>query len=196
MAEDTFNSIRVDLQEIYDHCEERTTYHSRIHKEDLQNQEIVICIDDYRLIHAFANEAASLIADAANYITDTNQTGIEALTANFTEESPNENDSKTILQLMNNEKQTGELLNKGAMDVMQFNVRQMEGFTPLKYTVTQTYIRSAMIEYILFKWYELNKINDAMKNAYDQYEKWLTKVRNNTFAHQKTVNTRKNYRLF
>lgn len=194
MALDTFNSIRVDLQEVYNRCEQRTTYHSRIHKDDLQNQEIVICKDDYEIIHSFANEAASLIADAANYITSTSQTGFEALTDPYTEENPNPYDECEIKDLRTDQKQTGEYLDKDEMDTMQFNVTQMEGITPLKYTVIQTYITSAMVEYILFKWYELNKIMDAMAMAREQWEHWLKEVKNNTISNQKAIRVKKPYR--
>lgn len=191
MAVDTSNAIRVDLQEIYDSCEQQTSYHSRIHKDDEDNQKVVICKDDYRLIHSWANEAAVLIADACNYITNTSQTGLDAISNPFTSPAVNPNDAVPIKDLMVDQKQTGEFLSKTVMDTMEFNVTQMEGFTPLKYTVTQTQIRAAIIEYVLFKWYELNKITDAMRPKYEQFEFWLNALQNNTFNNQKTIKTQK-----
>jgi len=196
MAVDSSNEIRVDLQEIYNSCEQQTAYHSRIHKNDEDNQRIIICADDYSMIHAWANEAAALIADTANYITNTSETPFAAITNPFADGETNPNDEKEIIDLMANEKQTGEYLDNGEMDTLSFNVDQMEGFTPLKYTVTQTYIRGAIIEYVLFKWYELNKIPDAMALKKIQFDDWLGKILHNTFSSQKTIKTRKPYRLF
>jgi hypothetical protein len=196
MAFDNSNNIRVDLQEIYNSCEEQTAYHSRIFQNDEQNQNVVICKDDYKMIHSWANEAAVLIADACNYITNTSQTGLDAISNPYTTENPNPYDEIAIKDLESSQKQTGEFLDKDEMDELEFNVDQMQDITPLKYTVTQTQIRAAIIEYVLFKWYELNKIMDAMKLKYEQYEFWLNALQNNTFNNQKTIKTRKPYRLF
>ena len=82
------------------------------------------------------------------------------------------------------------------MDTLQFNVEQMQGLTPLKYSVTQTQIRAALIEYILFKWYEVNKIPDMMAMKWQQFEYWVNKLKTNTLNMQKTIKTRKPYNLF
>ena len=193
---DTSNILRVDLQEIYNSCEHQTALHSRIHNEDKNNQEVIICRDDYAVIHAWAMEAASLIADACNYITNTNQSGLDAITDHFTQADPNPNDEKDLIDLTVNEKQTGERLSSQMMDILTFSVEQMEGMLPLKYTVTQTYIRSAIVEYVLFKWYELNKIQDAMRLKYEQFGFWKNELLTNTFNSQKTIQTRKAYRYF
>jgi hypothetical protein len=195
MTLDSSNNVRVDLQEIYNSAEKRTAYHSRIHNNDEDNQRIIICKDDYDLIHPWAMEAASMIADTCNYITDTTQTGLDAI-SNPHVGSTNPNDEKEIIDLMINQKQTGEYLSKEVMDSLQFNVDQLSDLTPLKYSVTQTYIRAAVIEYVLFKWYELNKITDAMAMADEEWAKWLNKLLSNSFNSLKTLNTRKSYRLF
>lgn len=196
MQLDTSNILRVDLQDIYNSCEHQTAIHSRIFNEDKSNQEIVICKDDYAIIHPWAMEAASLVADACNYITSTNQSGLDAITDRSTEQIPNPYNEKEILDLTQTQKQTGERLNQGLMDILTFNVEQMEGMLPLKYTVTQTYIRSAIVEYVLFKWYELNKITDAMRLKYEQFEFWKNELRTITFNNQKAIKVRKPYRLF
>lgn len=197
MPVDTSNTIRVDLQEIFDSCEKQTRYHSDIFQGGELNQNIVICGDDYELIFPWANDAAVLIADACNYITNTSQTGLEAISNPFTTENPNPADQvEDIRDLMADQKQTGEYLSKAVMDTMQFNVVQMANYDPLKYTVTQSQIRAAMIEYILFKWYELNKINDEMAKKWKQFEFWLNKLKTNTFNNQKTIKTKKPYHLF
>ena len=196
MALDTSNNVRVDLQDIYNSCEEQTAYHSRMINNNEDNQRIIICADDYRLIHPWAMEAATLIADSCNYITNTSQTGLEAISNPYGAGQTNPNDAEDILDLTVDKKQTGEYLSKTAMDTLQFNVEQMVGLTPLKYSVTQTYIRAAIIEYVLFKWYELNRLTDSMAMKYRSFEDWVLKLRNNSLSNQKAIRTKKPYRLF
>ena len=196
MALDTSNNVRVDLQDIYNACEEQTAYHSRMINNDEHHQRIIICADDYRLIHPWAMEASSLIADCCNYITNATQTGLDAISNPFGAGQTNPNDEKEPIDLMVNQKQTGEYLSKAVMDTLQFNVEQMTGMTPLKYTVTQTYIRAAIIEYVLFKWYELNRLTDSMSMKYKSFEDWVSKLQNNSLNNIKAIKTKKPYRLF
>lgn len=196
MALDTSNNVRVDLQDIYNACEEESAYHSRMINNDEEHQRIIICRDDYRLIHPWAMEAASIIADSCNYITNASQTGLDAISNPYTEENPNPNDEKEVIDLMVNQKQTGEYLSKSEMDTLEFNVEQMDGMTPLKYSVTQTYIRAAIIQYVLYKWYEVNRLTDSMAMKYRSFEDWVNKLGNSSLANQKAIKTRKPYRLF
>jgi hypothetical protein len=131
-----------------------------------------------------------------NYITNTSQTGLEAISNPYGAGQTNPNDAEDILDLTVDKKQTGEYLSKTAMDTLQFNVEQMVGLTPLKYSVTQTYIRAAIIEYVLFKWYELNRLTDSMAMKYRSFEDWVLKLRNNSLSNQKAIRTKKPYRLF
>lgn len=196
MATDTTNTVRVDLQEIFNAIERQSRYHSSIHQNDEMNQMIVVTKDDYELIWPWANEAAVLIADQCNYITNTTQTGLDAISNPYADGENNPNDEKDIQDLLSNQKQTGEFLSKQVMDTLEFNVEQMTGFTPLKYSVTQTQIRAALIEYVLFKWYELNKIPDMMAMKWEQFENWMNKLQTNTLTMQKTIKTRRPYNLY
>lgn len=196
MAVDSSNNVRVDLQEIYNACEEQTAYHSRMINNDEHHQRIIICEDDYNLIHPWAMEASSIIADSCNYITNTSQTGLEAISNPYESGETNPNDAQEVIDLMINQKQTGEYLIKADMDTLEFNVEQMDGVTPLKYSVTQSYIRAAIIEYVLYKWYELNRLTDSMAMKYNSFEQWINKLKNNSLNNQKTIKTRKPYRLF
>lgn len=197
MAVDTSNNVRVDLQELFNSCEQQSEYHARREFGGLEDfQHLVITKDDYELIYPWANEAAVLIADRCNYITNTTQTGLDAISNPYTTENPNPHDEEEIVDLVQSQKQTGEYLSKAVMDTMEFNVDQMEGMTPLKYSVTQSQIRAAIIEYVLFKWYEVNKISDAMAMKWTQFNYWLTQLQNNTLNNQKTIKSKKPYRLF
>lgn len=198
MALDTSNNVRVDLQEMYNACEEQSDKHAREYAQSEESkQNIVICADDYRLVHAWAMEAAVVIADACNYISNTSQSGLDAISNPYTAENPNPHDEAADVRLLTqNQKQTGEYLSKQPMDTLEFNVEQMQGMTPLKYTLTQTQIRAAMIEYILFKWYELNRITDAMNLKWRQFEYWLNQLQTNSLNGMKSINARKSYNLF
>jgi hypothetical protein len=206
MAEDISNNVRVDLQEIFDSCEQQTAYHSRMVNNNEENQRIIISEDDYGLIWPWANDAAVLLADACNYITNTTQSGLDAISSPYIDADPeadppiegtvNTFDAEDHLDLTQAQKQTGELLSKKAMDTLIFNVDQMEGMTPLKYTVTQSQIRAAIIEYVLFKWYELNRITDSMSLKWQQFEYWKGHLMTNSLNNQKTFKVRKPYRLF
>lgn len=194
MAVDTSNNVRVDLQEMFNSCEELSEKHFRREHGGSQDfQHLVITKDDYSIIFPWANDAAVLIADSVNYITNTSQTGLEAISNPYTVDDPNPNDEEDILDLTQDKKQTGEYLSKAEMDTMEFNVDQMEGMTPLKYTVTQSQIRAAMIEYILFKWYELNNQPSSMAMKWTQFQFWLNQLANNSLNNQKTIRARKTY---
>jgi len=194
MALDTSNSIRVDLQEIFNSCEQQTAYLSRVLGNNGENQKIVISADDYELIWPWANEAAVLIADSCNYITSTEQTALDAISNHQTDDNPL--DEFNHVDLQQNQKQTGELLSKRAMDTLEFNIQQMDGITPLKYTVTQSQIRAAIIEYVLFKWYELNRITDSMTQKWQLFEYWKKELMTNSLNMQKSYKVSKPYRMF
>lgn len=196
MAIDTSNNVRVDLQEMFNSCEEQSEKHFRREFGELPDFEhLVITKDDYQLIFPWANDAAVLIADRCNYITNTSQTGLDAISNPYTTENPNPSDEEEILDLTQDKKQTGEYLSKAVMDTMEFNVDQMEGMTPLKYSVTQSQIRAAMIEYILFKWYELNGQSASMAMKWQQFQFWLNQLANNSLNNQKAIRARKSYNM-
>lgn len=196
MAINDFNNLRVDLLDIYKECEHRTSLHSRVFEANSMNQEIVICRDDYPVLHSFANTAASIIADNSNYITHTNQTGFEALTSSYTPNEPNLFDDNELIDLDEREKQTGELLVKGEMDTLDFGITNTEGVDIKRYSIVQTYMRNAILEYILFKWYSDNRINDESRKAWDQFTTFKDHLRFNSIANIKRKKLNRKYRLY
>ncbi len=195
MAVDSSNNVRVDLQDIFNSCEQQTAYLSRSFGNNAESQKVVITADDYGLVWPWANEAAVIIADSCNYITNTSQTGLDAISNHLTD--PNPNDDLNHVDLQQNQKQTGELLSKRVMDTLEFNVDQMEGLDPLKYTLTQTQIRAAIIEYILFKWYEGNPLTLSMApQKWQQFNYWKSELMTNSLNNQKTYKVIKPYKLF
>jgi len=197
MAVDTSNNVRVDLQEMFNSCEEQSEKHFRREFGELPDfQHLVITKDDYRVIFPWANDAAVLIADRCNYITNTSQTGLDAISNPYTTENPNPHDEEEIVDLVQSQKQTGEYLSKAVMDTMEFNVDQMQDYNPLQYSVTKSQIRAAMIEYILFKWYELNGQANSMAMKWQQFQFWLNQLANNSLNNQKAIRARKSYNMF
>lgn len=196
MAINTFNSLRVDLKDIYKECGQRTSFHSRVYQEDELNQKVVISDDDYEILYRFTEEAANLIANHANYITCSSQTGLEALTADFTEENPNPYDAVPLEDLNERQKQTGELLDKGEMDTLEFNISQIEDMDAKRYSIVKGFIRSAILEYILYKWYSMNRINDEAQKAFTEFEKFKDLVRFNSVTNRKRIKKSRNYRAY
>lgn len=196
MAVNDFNNLRVDLSDIYKECERRTSFHSRVFEEGELNQRIVICEDDYEQLYKFSEEAANMIANNANYISCATETGLEALTADFTEEEPNANDESTLEDLNERQKQTGELLVKGEMDTMTFNVDELEGMDIKRFTIIQGFIRSAILEYILYKWYSMCRINDEAQKALAEFDKFNKLVRFNSITNRKRVKKTRLYRAY
>lgn len=193
MAVNSTHNLQVILQKIYDQAELETAYHSRIHQGDTMNQEIIITKDDYPLIHHFCQEGAGLIASAANYITGTSQSGLQAISNPFNEANPNPYDEEDIKDLRESMKQTGEYLPLGEMDTLQFSVIQMEGVNPEDYTITQGWIRSALIHYILHKWFLMNKIYDAAQDNFVKFEQFKNMVRTSALSNQKTIRAKRPY---
>lgn len=196
MAVNDFNSLRVDLKDIYRECEKRTSFHSRVYQGDELNQKVVISQDDYDQLYRFSEEAANLVANHANYITNTVQTGLEAITADFTEEEPNVNDEYELPELNEREKQTGEFLVKEEMDTLEFNVSEIEEMDFKRYTIIQGFIRSAILEYILYKWYSMCRINDEAQKALVEHEKFKDLVRFNSITNRKRVKKTRYYRAY
>lgn len=195
MAVDDFNSLRVDLQDIFNNAILQTAYISRRIEDDEHWNKYIITAKDFDLVSSFMIEASGLIADAGNYTTSTSQTGLEAITNVFTDSNPNPFDEEDLLDLMESMKQTGEYLAKGEMDTLSFNVTQMEGINPLKYTITQSNIRSAMIHYILYKWCQLNALLTDMKLNWDEFEKFIGKIESGAIANLKTKRAKRPYRI-
>jgi hypothetical protein len=160
------------------------------------NQEIIITKDDYPLIHNFCQEGAGFIASAANYITGTSQNAIQAISNPYTEENPNPYDDEELQDLRESMKQSGEFMSVGPLNTMVFNVVQLEGVEVLEYTITQSWIRSALIHYILHKWYLLNKIYDAASDNFLKYEDFKGKVRTSALSNQKTIRAKRPYQPF
>ena len=126
MAVNEFNANRVDLRDIYRECEKRTSFHSRVYQENKLAQEVVISEEDYDQLYKFSEEAANLIANHANYITCSTQTGLEAITSDYSTENPNPYDETPLEYLNERQKQSGELLEKGEMDTLEFNVPELD----------------------------------------------------------------------
>lgn len=200
MAVNDFNSNRVDLKDIYRECEKRTSFHSRVYQGDELNQSIVISADDYDQLFRFSDEAANLIANHANYITCSTQTGLEALTADFTEQDPNPHDTVALEDLDERQKQTGELLDKGEMDILEFNIPELDNLKEdekiKRYNIVKGFIRSAILEYILYKWYSMTRVNDEAQKSLQEHEKFKDLVRFNSVTNRKRVKKTRSYRAY
>lgn len=196
MAVNETFALQVYLQDVYNQVKLESAYHSRIHQGDTMNQEIIITPDDYPVINSFCIEAAGFIASAANYITGTSQNALQAISNPYTTENPNPYDEEELQDLRESMKQTGEFMPLGAMDTFNFNIVKMEGVETKVYTITQGWIKSALIHYILHKWFLLNKIYDAATDNLVKFEEFKNKVRTSALSNQKTIRAKKPYQPF
>lgn len=192
MAVDDSNVLRVDIEDMINEARHRTELKSRVLGDDAMSQKIVISDDDYSIIMSWLFEVAGLLANDANYIWNAEQSGLDAISDPWEEGEENPNNDVELIDLDTRQKRTSEFLSKGEMDTITFSSPQLTGKTILKYSFVKTLIRSAMIEYILFKWWDSCGVNEDSAKSYAQYENWKDQVRFNSVTNIRNINlTRK-----
>jgi hypothetical protein len=195
MNVDDKNILRVDLTDCYRAAERISVYRSNNIEGGLKSDEISICESDYPLLHEFAMEACSKIADASNYIRTASESGIDALTYDTSEESSYYKD-KALGHIPQGIKLEGESMDRGFKDLVLFGLEELEGREFIKYTVLQTYIREAIVHYILMKWYHTIGMFQDRNQENSLFEEALGHLRFNSVVNKKRVNTSRKFRHF
>jgi len=189
---DSNNILRVDLYDCYRQAESISVYKALTVREGLDSDVIAICEDDYKLLHPFAMEAASKIADHAGYIQCANETGLDALTNDCETE-----DCETPLEeVPESTKLKGESMDPDLKDLILFNIDELASVDLNRYTVVQTYIQEAITHYILMKWYHTVARYDFSRQEEELYNNALSKVRFNSVTNKKRVNIHRKPRPF
>lgn len=176
---DSKNILRLDLEEIYNECQGITEAKARALTLDPNVFAITSVVKNQ--VHQFAMEGASLIANNAGIVRNSSQTGLDALTYEQTVDEPdpiptNEFDKEIPVNgVCTDENQK---LDSGLMDIVLFEIEDVDG-EQNRYTMVQTFIKSAMIHYILFKWYKMMGRADLASIEYQEYEEFNGKVRFN-----------------
>jgi hypothetical protein len=200
MIVDTGNVLREDLSDIYGECERITALKARAN--GLDPDLFVINKTDYNLIHTFAMEGAGIIADSASMVKLATQTGIDALsividatTGEDILEYPEANEYGVVASSMGKNHESGEKMVKTLSNRIEFAIEGLEG-TQLRYTVVQGFIKTAMIYYILYKWYHALEQLEIAKAQFFEYERALEKVKFNSVRNHKAKTACKPYRLY
>lgn len=196
MAVDESNVLRVDLEDIINEARHRTELKSRSIQDDAMAQKIAMSDDDYTILTSWILECAGIIGNEANYIWHPSQTGLDSISNPYTEQDPNPNDAFDVTDLNTLQKQSSELMPKNIPDFLVFNMPQLEGALIYKYTIIQTMIRSAMIEYLLAKWYNDCGLMQDSQIAGMAFNNWKSQVRFNAVTSQKNLKTPRMYRAY
>jgi hypothetical protein len=196
MATDVNNILRVDLPEIYDECQGMTEIKARALELDPDVFAISVVVKNQ--IHSFAMEGASLIADNASIIRNSAQTGMDALTYKEEDDEPDppvENDYGDIIPPYGEDTDLNQKLVKKTQDLILFEIEDIETESN-RYTVVQNFIKSALVHYILFKWYELVAKPELAAIEFVEYEKFTGKARFNSIRNQGRINEVRPYRMY
>lgn len=196
MPIDDSNILRVDLYEIFKEAEHLTSIKSRMIEDDALAQKIIISPDEYILLVSFMNDATSIIADAGSYVYTSEMSGLDSLTDRYTEENPNPNDEFELQDLNWLQKKSGELLKDDQQPILIFSMPELEGSLVYKWTVVQTFIKGAILEYILHKWYRHNGLNEDAAMAYQMFEMWVDKIRFNSVSNIKNIGKSRKFRPY
>lgn len=195
MSVDQSNLLRVDLSDCYRAAERISVYRSHNIENGLRSDQIAICESDFPLLHDFATEACSKIADSANYIRTATETGLEALTYRPTEESEFYA-SQDLSHVPTRVKLEGESMSAGEKDLVVFGLEELQGREFIKHTVLQTYIKEAITHYILAKWYHTAGLYSDRDQENKMYEEALGNIRFNSVTNKKRVKTVRTHRHF
>jgi hypothetical protein len=169
---DTKNILRFDLEEIYEECQSITEAKSRALA--LNTDIFSISSGVKNQIHQFALEGAGIIANNASLIRHSTQTGLDGITYQQSVDEPDPvpvNEFDKEIPINGQCADEGQKLNKGIMDMVLFEIEDVDSEIN-RYTLVQSFIRSAMIHYILYKWYKtVGKIDVASieKDEFDYF---------------------------
>jgi hypothetical protein len=168
MAENRKGVGRVDLPEIYAQCERETAYKQQV--LDGNFDDLVITENERPLMHQYCLEGTARISNQVGYVKTSNQSGIDALSYDSVEDIDTNNSGETFSE--------GEKLVYKEMQDIVFDITGVENDQNM-YTVVQQLIKSALIAYVLYKWYELKGLQQDSVNKYMQYEQYLPEIRFN-----------------
>ena len=191
MAIDSNNIVRVDLTAVFDACRTQSALRSEAMDRGESIDIVAIGPDRYHAIIDFALEATAKIADSANYIENTEQTGLDALTRQFNSQEGNE-----LSATNESQKFPGEAMDPDLKPQMIFNIPELENVNVQKNTIVQQYIKEAMTHYILYKWYDMRGYFDFGSQEKDKYEEALRKVGFNSINNTKRKGAKRKPRMF
>jgi len=209
MSLDQKNILRIDLQEVYHECQRMSAISVHALYQDGARPEFhpdffVISDEENEVnqLHSFAMEGASMISNHASMVKHYAQTGIDALTYYKDLEKPTEADShneddktvedpdgNTILtqDINNNQFNPGQKLVDKEQDIVLFSIENLPD-DQTRYTVVQQFIKSSLIHYCLYKWWQLKNLGDLSMSNEKEFYSYLSKVKMNAIHQQNIKN--------
>lgn len=223
MATDSKNTSRLDLDDIYDSIKRRTFYKCKA--RNLDHDKYGISGEDTQVLYEFITEAAEIVANSANYIKFHTQSGYDALTyysqyekqdtdndGKFKFESDTDEDGDLInpdsVEIDNEDimyqddnsdnlgdRKTGEKLTASAGDTITFQITDLNT-DQTRYTIVQGFIRSALINYSLYKWYSLVGLGEEASLELAEFNVAKDRVRYNAVGNHRNKKISRKYRTF
>lgn len=181
MAVDNSNILRVELLDIYDILEKISAFKSEAFDGGETVDVLAIVEDNRKDVYPDIMLACARIADAANYIQNQNQNGLDALTRT----SDGIYEGYTLDYVPEKEKLIGESLDPDERDTLSFTVPELENFTPNKYTVVQEYIKEAIVRFVLSRWYEMKNMQQFSKEQFELFEDAIGNLKFNSVTNKK-----------
>tara|TARA_R100001509_G_C4883635_1_gene221089 strand:+ start:895 stop:1566 length:672 start_codon:yes stop_codon:yes gene_type:complete len=223
MATDSKNTTRLDLDDIYNSIKRRTFYKCKA--RNLDHDKYGISGEDTEVLYEFITEGSEIIANTANYIKFHTQSGYDALTyyehyemqdtdnddkfkfesdtdedGDLTNPDSVEIDNKDIMYQDDNsdnlgDRKAGEKLNRASGDIISFQIDDLNS-DQTRYTVVQGFIRSALINYSLYKWYTLMGLGEDAGVELAEFNNSVERVRYNAVSNHRNKKISRKYRMF
>ena len=223
MATDSKNTTRLDLDDIYDSIKRRTFY--KFKARNLDHDKYGISGEDTQVLYEFITEGAEIVANSANYIKFHTQSGYDALTyysqyekqdtdndgkfkfesdtdedGDLTNPDSVEIDNEDIMYQDDNsdnlgDRKTGEKLTASAGDTITFQITDLNT-DQTRYTIVQGFIRSALINYSLYKWYSLVGLGEEASLELAEFNVAKDRVRYNAVGNHRNKKISRKYRTF
>jgi hypothetical protein len=176
------------IPEILAACELRTAVKFKgMGMDQSLDESIVITKEEYPLIYDFLQEGAAVISSWASFVRNGNQTGIEAITFSCCDDD--DPDTGTLIV-------KGQKLSATKPANLVIAIETLDKKYNQRLTIVQTFIRSALISYILYKWYKMKGASKEANDEYVEHEEFLSKVRFNAVANAASIGTRRKPRYF
>ena len=223
MATDSKNTSRLDLDDIYDSIKRRTFYKCKA--RNLDHDKYGISGEDTQVLYEFITEGDEIVANSANYIKFHTQSGYDALTyysqyekqdtdndgkfkfesdtdedGDLTNPDSVEIDNEDIMYQDDNsdnlgDRKTGEKLTASAGDTITFQITDLNT-DQTRYTIVQGFIRSALINYSLYKWYSLVGLGEEASLELAEFNVAKDRVRYNAVGNHRNKKISRKYRTF
>ena len=223
MATDSKNTSRLVLDDIYDSIKRRTFYKCKA--RNLDHDKYGISGEDTQVLYEFITEGAEIVANSANYIKFHTQSGYDALTyysqyekqdtdndgkfkfesdtdedGDLTNPDSVEIDNEDIMYQDDNsdnlgDRKTGEKLTASAGDTITFQITDLNT-DQTRYTIVQGFIRSALINYSLYKWYSLVGLGEEASLELAEFNVAKDRVRYNAVGNHRNKKISRKYRTF